>query len=148
MELPYPYALFVGDADHLSAKTATGIAYWRPDRCIAQIALEGCTARLSLPKLQPGQAAEAGARLLIVGVANFGGRIAASWIPTLIESLEAGLDLAAGLHHRLADIPILASTAARLGRRLFDVRHPRPEQTAIATGRRRSGKRLLTVGTD
>ena len=58
------------------------------------------------------------------------------------------MDLAAGLHQRLTDIPLLAQAAARLGRQLFDVRHPRPEQIAIASGRKRSGKRLLTVGTD
>jgi uncharacterized NAD-dependent epimerase/dehydratase family protein len=34
-----------------------------------------------------------------------------------------------------------------LGRKLIDVRRP-PAGIAIASGRRRSGKRLLTVGTD
>jgi uncharacterized NAD-dependent epimerase/dehydratase family protein len=42
---------------------------------------------------------------------------------------------------------LLASTAQRHGRRLIDVRSP-PAGIKIATGRRRSGKRLLTVGTD
>jgi uncharacterized NAD-dependent epimerase/dehydratase family protein len=148
MELPYPYALFVGDTDPISAKTATGIAHWRPERCVAQVGLEGCTVDLPLPKLTPTAAAAAGARLLIVGVANFGGQIAPTWIPALVESLEAGLDLAAGLHQRLGEVPILAETASRMGRTLIDVRHPRPEQTPIATGKRRAGKRLLTVGTD
>lgn len=148
MDLPFPYALFLGDADPLTAKTATGIAYWRPERCVAQVALPGCTVDLKLPTLSPAAAARAGARLLIVGVAGFGGRISDKWGPTLIEALEAGMDVASGLHQRLADIPAVSSTAARLGRRLFDIRHPRPEQTPIATGRRRCGRRLLTVGTD
>lgn len=148
MNLPSPYALFLGDVDPLSAKTATGIVHWRRERCVAQVVLPGCSVDLKLPTLSPQGAAAAGARLLIVGVANFGGKIAEAWIPTLLEALEAGLDIASGLHHRLTDIPVLTQAATRLGRRLYDVRHPRPEQTPIATGERRPGKRLLTVGTD
>jgi uncharacterized NAD-dependent epimerase/dehydratase family protein len=63
------------------------------------------------------------------------------------DALEAGLDLAAGLHQRLVDIPEIAAKAKKLRRKLFDVRHP-TEQFPIATGKTRSGKRLLTVGTD
>lgn len=148
MDLPQPYALFLGDADPLSAKTATGIAHWRPERCVAQVTLPGCTVDLKLPTMSPSAAANAGARLLIVGVANFGGKVSEVWIPTLIEALAAGLDIASGLHHRLNDIPALTAAAAKHGRRLFDVRHPRADQTPIATGDKRSGKRLLTVGTD
>ena len=121
MDLPFPYALFLGEADQLAAKTATGIAYWRPDRCVAQVVLPGCSADLGLPSLSPREAASAGARLLVVGVAAFGGRISATWLPTLVGALEAGLDLAAGLHHQLADVPVLAEAARRLGRRLLTV---------------------------
>ncbi len=148
MTLPYPYALFLGDADPLAAKTATGIAYWRPERCVAQVTLPGCSIDLGLPTLPPAGAASAGARLLIVGVANFGGVVSECWLPTLTAALDAGLDLASGLHQRLADIPVLAQAARRLGRRLFDVRQPRTDQTPIASGARRSGLRLLSVGTD
>ena len=148
MHLPSPYALFIGDADPLTAKTAAGIAYWRPERCVAQISLPGCSVDLKLPTLSPAAAAAAGARLLIVGLADFGGAIAPRWVPTLLAALNAGMDLAAGLHHRLADMPELAAAAQRLGRTLFDVRQPRPEQTPFATGEKRAGKRCLSVGTD
>ena len=148
MELPIPYALFLGEADQLSAKTATGIAYWRPERCVAQLTMPGCSADLGLPTLSPAAAVAVGARLLIVGVAEFGGRISPAWVPTLVDALEAGLDLAAGLHEQLAGVPALAQAARRLGRRLYDVRQPRAGQTSIATGVRRPGRRLLTVGTD
>lgn len=57
------------------------------------------------------------------------------------------MDVAAGLHNRLADVPKLAATAERHGRRLHDVRHP-TETFAVANGKKRSGKRLLAVGTD
>ncbi|MGH8139220.1 MAG: DUF1611 domain-containing protein [Steroidobacteraceae bacterium] len=148
MDLPFPYALFLGDADPLTAKTATGIAHWRPERCVAQVVLPGCSVDLRLPTLSAAGAAEAGARLLIVGVADFGGKIAERWVPTLLAALESDLDVASGLHQRLADIPALAQAAGRLGRHLFDIRQPLPEQIPIANGRKRSGKRLLTVGTD
>src|SRR5690606_2848482 len=44
-------------------------------------------------------------------------------------------------------LPPLAAAAERNGRRLIDVRVP-PAGIPTATGRKRSGKRLLTVGTD
>jgi len=47
----------------------------------------------------------------------------------------------------LNDQPDLRSAAARLGRRLIDVRVP-PPNIPVGTGRKRTGKRLLTVGTD
>ena len=148
LELPTPYALFLGDGDQLAVKTATGIAHWRPERCVAQLMLPGCSADLGLPTLSPAAAVAAGARLLIVGAAEFGGRISAAWVPMLLESLEVGLDLAAGLHERLADVPALSQAAVRLRRNLYDVRQPRSGQSVIATGDKRSGMRLLTVGTD
>jgi uncharacterized NAD-dependent epimerase/dehydratase family protein len=55
--------------------------------------------------------------------------------------------LAAGLHHRLADVPRLSRLAEARGRRLFDVRHP-TRTFEVGNGRKRPGKRLLTVGTD
>ena len=65
----------------------------------------------------------------------------------MITALEAGLDLVSGMHAHLCDIEELADAAHRLGRQLIDVRTPPPD-LKVATGARRSGKRLLTVGTD
>jgi uncharacterized NAD-dependent epimerase/dehydratase family protein len=65
----------------------------------------------------------------------------------LSEALEAGLDLVSGMHGRLAHHAKLKALAMRLGRRLIDVREP-PAGIPIATGAKRTGKRLLTVGTD
>ena len=148
MQLHHPYLLFLGDApDQLAAKTAQGIAQWRPDWCLGQLRLAGCKADLSLPELTLQQAVAEGARTLIVGVANRGGVINEIWLPTLLEALDRGLDLASGLHRKLADVPALADRARMLGRSLFDVRHP-SRDFAVGTGARRPGKRLLAVGTD
>jgi uncharacterized NAD-dependent epimerase/dehydratase family protein len=51
------------------------------------------------------------------------------------------------LHEHLADVPRLAALAARHGRQISDVRHP-DRAFPVATGSRRRGRRLLTVGTD
>ncbi len=104
MTLESPYALFVGDAkDPLAAKTALGVLTWRRSWCCAQIRFAECRASLDLPEMTVAEAAEAGAKTLIVGVANAGGVMPERWIATFEAALDAGLDLASGLHERLAD---------------------------------------------
>jgi uncharacterized NAD-dependent epimerase/dehydratase family protein len=148
MAIAHPYLMFLGEApDQLAAKTAQGILDWRRDWCTGQLRLPGCQADLHIPELTLRQAKAAGAKTMIVGVANRGGKLAGSWIDTLLGALELGMDLASGLHRRLTDIPPVRETAAKLGRQLFDVRHPTRE-FEVGNGLKRSGKRLLTVGTD
>jgi uncharacterized NAD-dependent epimerase/dehydratase family protein len=143
-----PYLLFLGDvADQLAAKTAHGIKDWRPERCFGQLRLPGCQADLGLREATIAEAKAAGCRTMIVGVANSGGTLAPQWAPFVVEALEAGMDVASGLHQRLADFPEIAEAAQRSGRSLFDVRHP-TQRFKTGTGVKRAGKRLLTVGTD
>jgi uncharacterized NAD-dependent epimerase/dehydratase family protein len=145
--LPQPYLLFLGDTTEPGyAKTAFGLRDWAGHRCVGEWSC-GATVSTGLPRLSPAEAVAGGARGLVIGVANAGGFIPESWVAALVEALEAGLDLVSGMHMRLADIPLLASTAARLGRRLIDIRTP-PPGIPLASGRKRSGQRLLTVGTD
>ena len=143
-----PYLLFLGDApDALAAKVAQGIRDWRPDVAIGQLRLQGCNADMGLPDMSVAEAAAAGARTLVVGVANRGGVISPAWLSVLSEALAHGLDLASGLHNLLRDEPILVAEAMAHGRRLHDVRVP-PQRYPIADGKRRSGRRCLAVGTD
>ncbi|MCD9028004.1 DUF1611 domain-containing protein [Luteimonas sp. BDR2-5] len=146
--LPQPYLLFLGDiVDPGYAKTAFGLRDWAPERCVGEFACAGATVRTGLPPLTPAQAYALGARSMVIGVANPGGRIPAVWVQPLLEALQAGLDLVGGMHARLADIDALRDAAAANGRRLIDVRAP-PPGLPVATGRKRTGRRLLTVGTD
>jgi uncharacterized NAD-dependent epimerase/dehydratase family protein len=148
LELPYPYLLFLGDTTEPAyAKTAFGLRDWVPERCIGEWACEAATVTTGLPRLTPREAYAKGARGLVISVANSGGIIASSWVPLLVEALEAGLDLISGLHTKLHDVPQLQAAAARAGRRLIDVRVP-PPHIPVASGRKRLGMRLLTVGTD
>ncbi|HTS93601.1 MAG TPA: N-acetyltransferase DgcN [Stellaceae bacterium] len=147
-KLRTPYLLFLGDAhDALAAKTAAGVAHWRPEWCLGQLRLPGCKADLHLKDMTVEAAADAGCKTVVVGVANRGGVINENWIPVLTRALELGLDLASGLHVRLSEVPALRAAAERHGRLLADVRHP-TRGFEVANGKRRSGKRLLTVGTD
>ncbi|MEX2408988.1 MAG: DUF1611 domain-containing protein, partial [Rhodovibrionaceae bacterium] len=148
MAIAHPYLMFLGDApDQLGAKTAIGVAHWRPDWCLGQLSLPGCKADLSLPEMTVEAAAAAGVKTVIAGVVNRGGVISESWIEVLEEALSRGMDVAAGLHNRLNDVPALKQAAEKYGRKLFDVRHP-TQNFSVASGEKRSGKRLLAVGTD
>ncbi len=93
------------------------------------------------------QAAEAGARTAIVGIAPAGGAIQPNWIAPLAEALDVGMDLACGLHQRAASAPELAAAARRSGATIHDVRTP-PVDLPVGVGAARRGRRLLTVGTD
>jgi uncharacterized NAD-dependent epimerase/dehydratase family protein len=143
-----PYLLFLGDApDQLAAKVAQGIRDWRPEAALGQYRMPGCQADLGLPDMDIAGAAAAGAKTLVVGVANRGGVISPAWLDVLRAALAAGLDLASGLHNLLRDEPALVTAAEAHGRRLHDVRVP-DRAYPIANGRRRTGRRCLAVGTD
>lgn len=148
LSLPQPYLLFVGDTTVARyAKTAFGLRDWAPERCVGEFALSAAAVTTGLPRMNAAEASQLGARSLVIGAAPVGGRIAPTWIATLVEALEAGLDLISGMHTRLGSVPELATAAQATGRRLIDVRTP-PPGLSTGTGRKRSGRRLLTVGTD
>ena len=145
---PERYLLFLGDVVEPGyAKTAFGMRDWAGERCVGEIALPAATVTAGLPRLTVSQAFDQGARALLIGIAASGGLIPMIWVPTLVDALEAGLDIISGMHMKLAEEPLLRASADRLGRRLIDIRIP-PTNIPIANGQRRSGRRLLTVGTD
>lgn len=148
MEIAKPYLLFLGDApDALAAKTAAGVVDWRRDWCVGQMRLPGCGATVGLADMDVPAAVAAGAKTFVIGVVNAGGVLPDHWIDVIVEAMEAGLDVASGLHGRLKDTERLAEAAARTGAALHDLRHAE-ERFATGKGTRRPGRRLLTVGTD
>lgn len=148
LSLRTPYLIFVGDETRITyAKTGRGIADWRRDLCVGQLRLSSDAADLGLPDLSIEAARAAGAQSLIVGTALVGGSLPPAWIDTLSAAARAGMDLVAGLHSRLDSIPELVDAAQAGGVSLVDVRTP-PRDLPVGSGEKRSGRRLLTVGTD
>ncbi len=143
-----PYLLFLGDApDQLAAKVAQGIVDWRPENAVGQIRLAGCGADMGLTDMTLEEGLAAGAKTLVIGVANRGGVISAEWKVVLVKALQLGYDIAAGLHNLLRDEDDLQAAAKVNGGTLHDVRVPSVAYP-IANGKKRSGKRVLAVGTD
>lgn len=147
-EFQAPFAVFLGDiASEVFGKTGLGLVQWRREDCVGQVRLPGCGVDAGVADVRIDEARARGARSLVIGSAAVGGGIPDSWLATLREAAAAGLDIVAGLHVRLANLPGLAAAAAGSGARLVDVRVP-PPNLPVGTGRKRPGLRLLTVGTD
>ena len=146
--IPSPYLLYLGhSSDSLSVKTSRGVAAFRGQDCVGEFRHDDCPLTLGLPRMAMAEAASAGARTLILGIAGAGGKVGADLIEDAAAALEAGLNVASGLHERLRDQPRLAELAAARGLELFDVRDP-PAGLSVGKGYPRPGRRLLTVGTD
>jgi uncharacterized NAD-dependent epimerase/dehydratase family protein len=97
-----------------------------------------------------GEAIAGGATTLLIGVAPTGGKLDAAWRPALLEAIDAGLDLEAGLHTELAADPGLHAAAARRGTALRDLRAAPPDLTVpLGPASRAPGVRVVhSVGSD
>ena len=143
-----PYLLYLGDAVLKSdCKTAFGLRDWCGQDVIGEWSHPAAQVSLGLPRLSPAEAARQGAGSIVVGVAPTGGLLPEHWQDDLEAALAAGLDAVSGLHTRLTSLPRLVHAAARSGTRLVDVRNP-PGAIPVGSGRKRTGLRVLTVGTD
>ncbi|WP_252176306.1 N-acetyltransferase DgcN [Endozoicomonas sp. 4G] len=148
MQITAPYLLFVGDAtDELSIKMAKGAADWRPELCVGEMNADGCTVTTGLPRMSIEEAVDKGAKTFVLGFANSGGVLETRWHPIILEAISKGMDVVSGLHDKLTSVPQLAEAAKQHKVQLLDIRHPE-SVFKTGTGLPRSGKRLLTVGTD
>jgi uncharacterized NAD-dependent epimerase/dehydratase family protein len=146
--IPAPYLVYLGHStDPLGVKTSRGVDEFRREDCLGEFRHNDCPLTLDLPRLGMTEAAAAGARTLILGIAGAGGKVGADLIDDAAAALEAGMNVASGLHERLRDQPRLAELAVARGLQLFDVRDP-PAGLTVGKGYPRAGHRLLTVGTD
>lgn len=146
--IPAPYLLYLGSSsDPVGIKTSRGLAMFRPEDCVGEFRHDHCPLTLGLPRLGLKAGVKAGARTLVLGIANAGGTLDARLVEDAAAALETGLNVAAGLHQRLRDEPRLVRLAEERGLKLFDVRDP-PADLRVGNGYPRAGHRLLTVGTD
>ncbi len=143
-----PYLIFLGDTREIvDAKTGSGLVQWCPEKVAGQLRFDGCPVDLGIPDLSIDQARAQGVKSIVIGVAPTGGTISRRWIATLVQAAAAGLDVVSGSHRRLEEFPELVAAAKSSGARLVNVRTP-ADHLPVATGEKRSGRRLLTVGTD
>lgn len=148
VRLKPPYLLLIGaETDPTFAKTAQGIVQWCPDKVAGQLRFDGCKVDLGVPDMSLVEAVEAGCGSLLIGVAPVGGVVPDSWWKVIEDAARSGLDIVCGLHLRLRDRPGLAKAADAGGARLVDVRVP-PPGLPVGNGRKRDGRRILTVGAD
>ena len=148
MELKAPYLLFLGDAtDPFAIKLARGVVDWRPELALAENKLSGCSITTGIADMSIRDAANAGAKSFVLGLANSGGTIAENWMPSIQEAIKCGMDVISGMHQALNNIPELVALAEKYQVALHDIRHPK-DVFATGTGEKRQGKRLLAVGTD
>jgi uncharacterized NAD-dependent epimerase/dehydratase family protein len=145
-----PYLIFIGDiVERLGVKTGLGILEWRGERCAGQYRLTEDAVDLGLPDMDPAAAAAAGVRTMVIGGASFGGALPPEWVDAVLAAIDAGLDIASGLHDRLSHHAEIAARAKQRGVTLHDVRGlPPGSRPSVGTGRKRTGKRLLMDGTD
>lgn len=143
-----PYLLFLGDAkDDLAIKTAAGVNYWRPDWCIGQMSLPNAKSSLGLQEMNIEEAVKNGAKTFVIGVVNAGGVMPEEWKSIIINAISSGMNVASGMHTKLSSFSEIAEAAERNNVQLHDLRFSK-KQFQTGKGIKRSGKRLLTVGTD
>ena len=142
-----------------SAKTAYGVIRYGRDEVVAVIDSKRTGENVSrylsgqdipiVASLTDALALQARPEVLLIGIAPTGGKLPAAWRTTILEAIDAGLDVRSGLHTFLGDDPEFAAAAAARGVRIVDYRRP-PDRLETAVGRRPGpGKRvILTVGTD
>ena len=162
--------LLHGGLDNLSGKTGLALLRYRSGPILAVVdpahagadleALTGIRRAVpivasmaeALPLLGalgqgPGQGGER--PVAVVGLAPSGGILPAEMGGDLLLALQAGLNLASGLHSRLGDDPVLAAACRGPGQWIWDLRQEPPGltvATALAAGL--PCRRLLAVGTD
>jgi uncharacterized NAD-dependent epimerase/dehydratase family protein len=143
-----PFLLYLGHStDPVGIKTSRGLAEFRRTDCVGEFRHDDCPLTLGLERMTMAEAVAAGARTLVLGIANPGGTMDPALIADSRTALEAGMHVVSGLHQRLRDVPELVALAHDQGLQLIDVRDP-PSDLRVGTGRPRAGRRILTVGTD
>ncbi len=151
-------ALFTGGQFAIShAKTAHGILRYgeRDVICVVDSESAGTTADQVVPYARRpvpivptvAEAAQLGANVLVIGVAPFGGALTDEWRVALLEAIDAGMSLEAGLHTVLSEDPELSAAAADAGVELRDLRAS-PPGLSVPPPDRPDATVVHTVGSD
>lgn len=149
LTLKKPYLLYLGDAaDSDEIKTAKGILHFAREDCLAEFRHKNCKTTLNLPHFQINNVEQKQElKSMVLGLANAGGYIKEEWLEDILTAIRSGLNIISGLHQKLSSFPILVSEAEKYKVNLIDLR-THPVDLHLDSPRKRSGKRILTVGTD
>jgi uncharacterized NAD-dependent epimerase/dehydratase family protein len=136
------------------AKTAHGVIRYAQREVVAVVDERhaGRTAEQVVPFcLRPvpvvatvADAVARGAECLLVGIAPTGGKLDRAFRAALLEAIEAGMSLEAGLHSLLSDDPDLSAAAARRGVELRDLRRA-PADLSVPRAPTTRDPRVLVV---
>jgi uncharacterized NAD-dependent epimerase/dehydratase family protein len=143
----------------MHGKTAHGVLRYRDDAVAAVIDSQYAGKRVDevLPAL--GSRAPVVASLeeamkfepnaLLVGVATSGGKMPSALRTTVLQAIDAGLEIVNGLHECLKDDPEIVTRAQKSGARLWDVRIP-PDDIPLFSGAAYnvSSQVVLAIGSD
>ncbi|MFN7900399.1 MAG: DUF1611 domain-containing protein [Synechococcaceae cyanobacterium] len=147
-----------GGLTDLGGKTGLAMLRYRSGPIVAVIDPDHAGAELealtgiprAVPVVADMRAALAfGPAAMVVGLAPSGGRLPEALRQDVLVGLEAGLNLASGLHSRLADDPPFAAACRQPGQWIWDLRRE-PPGLEVATARCAAlpCRRLLAVGSD
>ena len=147
-----------GGLDNLSGKTGLAMLRYRRGPIVAVIDPAHAGAELraitgierAVPVVATMAAALAyGPAVAVVGLAPSGGRLPLEMRADVLAALQAGVNLASGLHSRLAADPEFAAVPLQPGQWIWDLRQE-PPQLEVATARcaQLPCQRLLAVGSD
>ena len=143
-EIPQPYLVYLGDAKNPNeAKVATGLNDWALNKVCGKIkdAYNIC------PQINEIAFDNSIAKTLVIGKSPFGGKLDDTLVGVIEEALERGLNVASGMHEKLIDNKKFVDLALKNNVKLYDFRH-RNDVYPLGSGLKRSGIRILTVGTD
>lgn len=144
-----------GYSNPLTAKTAASVIRYRKGEVVAVLdsTQAGKTSQELLGvggdiPVVGSLAAAPTADTLLVGIAPRGGRLPEAWRPLLMDAIERGMSIVAGLHDFLSDDGELVAAAGRRGVRLVDVRKNQERDVARQKDINPACLRIQTVGHD
>lgn len=146
MNIKFPCVVFLGRAeDYKQAKVAQGITEWRPDRCVGQIRITQETISMGLQDITLEAAKGLGAKTFLIGISPYETELPAEYVTYVEEAIDLGMDIANPLHSTLGEALEAKARAAGVEIHNFRLRKATNHK---GSGERRSGNRILTVGTD
>ena len=146
--LPKPYLIYLGSSKtKIGAKIADALVTWRKSDISAYYSLPDCDVSYDFPFVTPEEASALGIKSMVIAFTNSGGFLVQDDIIIAERALRSGLDVISGMHVKLEDYPEIALACKETSSKVYNIRFCNTELTTD-DAKRRSGKRILTIGTD